>query len=115
MNFGEIVIIAHYTAELHCLKYRPAVVISPKEYNTRETDRILIPFSSNTARKSPDDILIEDKETAFKSTGLKVSSVIRVGKIFTSDVSSIKRKIGQLGKQKLSKIHAQLKKTLALK
>lgn len=115
MNYGDIVLIAHYATEMHCLKIRPALIISSKEYNTRETDRILLPISSNITRASPDDILITDKETAFKTTGLKVSSAIRAGKIFTSDISLVKRKIGQLGDKKLNKVREKIKKTLDLK
>jgi len=115
VNCGDIILLIHFATDIHCTKIRPALVVSSDNYNARETDRILLPISSNIARACPDDILIKDNENAFKATGLKISSAIRVGKIFTADVSLIKRRIGHLPDKTMDAVRNQIKQVLGLR
>lgn len=115
MNCGDIVLIDHHTTDMHSLKVRPALVVSSDEFNKREPDRILLPLTSNIKRICPDDILIKDNEKIFNVTGLKVSSAIRAGKIFTADICLIKRKLGHLPNKKMAEVRNQIKKILHLR
>jgi len=96
VKYGDIVLILHYSSDVRCIKYRPALVISSNKYNTTT------------------DIIVKSDERIFKATGLKHSSVIRVGKIFTADVSLIKRRLGCLSDKKMKRVCSVIKKILSL-
>ncbi|MBE0434087.1 type II toxin-antitoxin system PemK/MazF family toxin [candidate division WOR-3 bacterium] len=111
MKHGDIVLIEHQPTANDMPKPCPALVISSDRYNAREADRILIPFSSNTTRCCPDDILIERNDTCFPATGLHCSSVIRVGKILTMHKSKIKRLLGHPPNSMMDRVKIQIKLT----
>jgi len=114
VKYGDIVLILHYSSDVRCIKYRPALVISSNKFNTQKTDRILVPLTSNTKYNTTTDIIVKSDERIFKATGLKHSSVIRVGKIFTADVSLIKRRLGCLSDKKMKRVCSVIKKILSL-
>lgn len=114
MNYGDIVLIDHYTTAGGDIKARPALVVSSDDYNTREIDRILIPITSNITRPCPDDLVLRNDDTAFPLTGLKVPSAIRVGKILTAHKDLIKRKIGHLSSDKMTEVNTIIRQILNL-
>jgi len=114
VKFGDIVLLSHPATDYKSIKLRPALIISTDRYNERESDRILLPISKNIMRDCPDDILIKDSDRLFPTTGLKVSSVIRVGKIFTADICVIKRRLGRVSDEILNQVREKIKKVLGL-
>lgn len=115
MNYGDIILIEHTTTDQHQVKIRPAVVISSDSYNVHEDDRIIIPISSNTTRNCPYDIEITNQDSAFASSGLKVSSVVRIGKIYTLHKKLTKRILGHLPPEKLQEINDIIKQLLNIR
>ena len=114
MKFGDIVLVSFPSTDYRSSKVRPALIISSEKYNTRESDIILLPISTNITRVCPDDILIKDSDKLFTKTGLKVSSVIRVGKIFTADKCIIKRRLGQLPDEIMNRVRDKIKELFEL-
>lgn len=112
MKFGDIVLLSHPATDFKNIKVRPALIISSDRYNERELDRILLPISKNIMRDCPDDILIKDSDKLFSTTGLRVSSAIRVGKIFTADKCVIKRCLGHLPDEFMNKVREKIKEVL---
>lgn len=114
MKFGDIVLVTHPTTDYASTKVRPALIISSEKYNIRESDRILLPISSNITRICQDDIVIKDSDKSFTKTGLKISSAIRAGKIFTVEKNVIKRKLGYLPDEIMKQVQNKIKEILNL-
>lgn len=114
MNFGNIVLVIHPATDYKNVKIRPALIISSDSYNNRESDRIVLPISSNISRPCPDDIIIYSNNKWFKDTGLKVSSAICTGKILTLDKKVIKRNIGQLSGEIMAEVKEKLREIFVL-
>ena len=106
---GDIVLVPWPYTDYSNEKYRPALVISNRNFNDSSLDVILIAFSSNIMNKSQYDVEVSHPDAGFAQTGLKVSSVLKCGKIFSMEKRCITRKLGNLSIPLLS----QAKKKLA--
>lgn len=106
---GDIILISYPFTNLSASKVRPALVISSGKYNQKETDIVIIPISSNVERLSEEDIIVENTIKDFKNTGLKMTSCIRCGKIFTLEKTLAKRYLGCLGDELLNEVRQRLK------
>lgn len=93
---GDIVLIPFPFTDYSTLKLRPALVLSVGEFNNAAEDVVLAAISSKVKRNSAYDVVIGEGDTGFEKTGLKRSSAIRCGKIFTFSQRQMKRRLGEL-------------------
>ena len=114
MKKGDVVLITFPFTDLTSVKVRPALVISNENYNQAQDDIILILITSNVARITPDDYLLESENPEFPDTGLKTSSAFRVGKIQTLKKNLLRSKLGFVGPSILKEIEDRLHRLLQL-
>jgi mRNA interferase MazF len=96
-------------------KARPSVVISSPFYNARMNDLILVAISSKTGKIDPVlELLIPLSHPRFAVTGLRVLSVIKIGKIVTIDQSLVYHKLGSLPPDLMTQLEQRLRNVLDL-
>ena len=108
MKPGDIILISHPYTDFTSIKVRPALVISSEEYNQRQVDVIFIPISSSIQKIAQEDIIVESNSSNFPNTGLKKSSIMKCGKIFTAERKLTKRYLGYLSINTLNQIRKKL-------
>ena len=89
-----------------CLKLRPVVII-----NTMPpySDVLVCAISSKLHHKTKDfDDVIDVSATDFKSSGLKISSLIRLGLVATIPRTAIKGELGVISSEKLLRLRERL-------
>jgi len=92
-------------------KLRPALVLRrlPGQYN----DWIICMISSQLHQAIPDfDEVITPTDSDFQQSGLKLASVIRIGRLAVVNSDVILGKLGQIDTQRLSRIKQRLVKWL---
>ena len=114
MKRGDIVLIKFPYSDGSSIKVRPAVIVSSDVINSSKTDLILIAISSNIANIQSNDLLINERDSEFKSTGLHKSSVIKTCKIIHVPQSIIKRRLGGLDKGLMNRLDQLLLKVLGI-
>ena len=103
---GDVVLIEFPFTNSSGLKQRPALVVSPTSYNTREPDCVLVAISSRVPDTlNNESVLIKSDEIT--QSGLYKESIVIISKMFTMDSSKITKKIGIL--------NLSLKKNVLLK
>ncbi len=106
MKPGDIILIKFPHTNLQEGKYRPVLLISkiPGPFD----DWLVCAITSQLKHEITGwDELIVEADGDFKSSGLKVSSLIRIGKLATVEESILE---GQLGKISLKRLNKILKK-----
>lgn len=93
---GDIVLIRFPFTDYSSFKLRPALVMSISEFNQAGGDVVLVAISSNIVRSAIYDVVIRQEDRGFEKTGLRKSSAIRCGKMFTFGKGEIVRKLGEL-------------------
>ena len=87
---GDIVLVPFPFTDLTRPKVRPAVVVSPSSFNRTSLDIMLAAISSRIPPTSADtELIIRQGSADFRTTGLRVSSVIRATKLITMQPPSI--------------------------
>lgn len=114
MKKDDVVLISFPFTDLTSVKVRPALVISNDSYNETQDDIVLLLITSNISRVSSDDYLLESENTVFTDTGLKKTSVFRVGKIHTLRKTLLVSKLGFVGSGILREIEGRLRNLLQL-
>ena len=89
---GKIVLIPFPFTDLTATKLRPALVLYEGE-----KDVVVAFISSRTDKPKPVDITINEKNTEFKQTGLKLTSTIKLDKVATISKDLIIGEIGEIG------------------
>jgi mRNA interferase MazF len=104
---GQIVLFRFPQTEQTTGKLRPALVLRrlPSQHN----DWLICMISSNLDQKVPDfDEVITPNELDFKDSGLKVPSLIRIGRLAVVDGNILIGKLGQIDLKRLSRIKQKL-------
>ena len=104
---GQIVLFKFPQTDHTRGKLRPALVIRrlPGPYH----DWLIYIVSSNLDQKVPDfDEMITPDDSDFKETGLKVPSLIRIGRLAVVDGDILLGKLGQVDTQRLLRIKQKL-------
>ena len=102
-NPGDVVLIGFPFTDLSGSKQRPALVISSKWYNKNKIDLILSAITSQIpAKPQEDEYLLSQKE--LMSAGLPKKSIVKVGKIITLDQRLVRKKLGCLPAETLSRV-----------
>jgi len=114
MKKWDIVLLTYPFTDLSATKVRPALVISPNSYNQNSQDAVFILITTNTARRSQYDIVVEKTHPEFSLTGLRYDSAIRIDKIFALSKKLVTTTLGRCGQQLQLEIAKQLRRFLDL-
>lgn len=98
---GDIVLIPIPFTDLTSQKRRPAVIISTAAYNEKNEDVVVVALTSNAEPKNFSVILTADD---LEDGNLKVTSMIRVDKIYTLNKSIVLKTFGRVKPDIISKI-----------
>ncbi len=104
---GQIVLFRFPQTDQTIGKLRPALVIRrlPGPHN----DWLICMVSSHLDQKVPDfDEIITPDDLDFKESGLKVPSLIRIGRLAVVDADILLGKLGQIDTQRLLRIKQKI-------
>jgi len=104
---GDIVLIRFPQADLEVGKLRPAllVAVAPGQH----PDLLLALISSRTYQALANfDEIIEQSDDDFVATGLKVRSVVRLGRLASVELSIINARLGCISSKRLQRIKGRL-------
>lgn len=104
---GQIVVFRFPQADLEEGKLRPALLLGslPGDYD----DWLMCMISSQTRHYIPEfDEIVREDDPDFAGSGLKVSSVIRVGRLAVVVGEILPGAIGQLASERLQRIKGRL-------
>lgn len=104
---GQIVLFPFPQTDLEEGKLRPALLLCrlPGEYD----DWLLCMISSQIAQCVPEfDEIVAEAESDFATSGLKVASVIRVGRLAVVKADRLLGAIGHIAPDRLQRIKARL-------
>ena len=104
---GQIVLFTFPQTDQTTGKLRPALILRrlPGQHN----DWLICMISSNLDQKIPDfDEVIAPGDLDFKESGLKVPSLIRIGRLAVVDGNILIGKLGQVDRKRLLRIKQKL-------
>ena len=103
MKPGDIILIRFPQADLKQGKLRPALVVAISP--SRHRDLLLALISSRLHQVTPEfDEIINPLDSDYMTTGLKVASVIRLGRLTTVEQSVINARLGCISPERLQHI-----------
>lgn len=113
MMKSKVVLVPFPFDDLSTTKVRPAVCLTDPIGVNRH---LVLAFVSS---RVPDDLLetdlvIDSKEKDFDSSGLRVSSTLRLHRLMTVTTSLIRRELGTLSPEMQTKVVEKLKKLFGL-
>ena len=114
MNKWDVVLLSFPFTDLSATKVRPAVVVSPDNYNQTSQDVVVVLVTMNTSRRGAFDLLLEKSHPEFLQTGLRYDSAIRIDKVFTLNRRLIVKALGRFGPQLKGAVEKQLRLFLQL-
>lgn len=107
MKPGDIVLIRFPQADLTEGKLRPALVIAISP--GRHADLLLALVSSRVHQITPQfDDLINPTDNDYLTTGLKMPSVIRLGRLISVESSVINARLGSISPERLIRLKKYL-------
>ena len=114
LHQGDIVLVPFPFGDLSGRKVRPALIVSADP----QTSELILAFitsvlTNRSPRRAEVELLKSDGE--FRSTGLKVDSLIRLDKLVTLSAGLISRRLGTAGAITKRKIGQMLRQALDLK
>ncbi|MFC1756888.1 type II toxin-antitoxin system PemK/MazF family toxin [Patescibacteria group bacterium] len=104
---GKIILIPFPFTDLSSSKVRPAVIVS----NIKHGGDLVVVFISSvkTKRLQNTDVVVKSTSKNFSETGLKVDSIIKVGKIATLDKKIVLGEIGEVSEAIEKEINKRIK------
>ena len=114
VNKWDVVLLSFPFTDLSATKVRPAVVVSPDNYNQTSQDVVVVLITTNTSRRGAFDLLLEKSHPEFLQTGLRYDSAIRIDKVFTLNRRLIVKALGRFGPQLKGAVEKQLRLFLQL-
>ena len=111
---GQVVVFRFPQTDLEEGKLRPALLLGklPGEYD----DWLICMISSQTRQYITSfDEIIQDSDEDFKQSGLKVTSVIRVGRLAVVSGEILLGAIGEISGERLSRVKKNLSNWLSEK
>jgi mRNA interferase MazF len=104
---GQIVLFRFPQTDQTAGKLRPALVL--RQLPGQHNDWLICMISSNLVQEIPEfDEVITPDDSDFKESGLKVASLIRIGRIAVVDGDILLGKLGQVNTQRLLRIRHKL-------
>ncbi len=110
---GDIVLLSFPFTDLQSAKVRPALVVSADSFNKVNEDAIFVFITSRESRTLY-DVRITSSDPSFKSTGLKVSSTMRVSKLMCLEQKLVRRRLGRADKRLQETVDSALASLLDL-
>ncbi len=109
---GDIVLVPFPFTDLTARKVRPAVIISPDPQGAD----VLVAFISSVTPPTlaPTDWVVRAGDSEFAATGLKTTSVFRLGKLLTLHQSLILRRLGRVGPSTQRELDGRLRRAVGL-
>ena len=109
----KIVLVPFPFDDLTANKVRPALCLTDE---IKPFDHIVLAFITSrvSARQSPTDFVIDKSDADFATTGLKVSSMIRLHRLMTVTKSIVQRELGELSATQQTEIDNKLRKLFNL-
>ncbi|MGH9798877.1 MAG: type II toxin-antitoxin system PemK/MazF family toxin [Blastocatellia bacterium] len=109
----KIVLVPFPFDDLTANKVRPAVCLTDE---IKPHSHIVLAFitSQVSANASPTDFVIDKSDADFATTGLKVSSTIRLHRLMTVAKSIVLRRLGELSLAQQTEIENRLRKLFNL-
>lgn len=109
---GQVVLIRFPHTDQYAGKLRPALVI--RRLPGRHDDWLISLISSNLSQQLPDfDELIRETDEDFATSGLKVASLIRIGRLATVDQRLFIGSIGRLSDVRVRAIKSRLSRWIS--
>tara|TARA_Y100000588_G_scaffold335946_1_gene376432 strand:- start:365 stop:721 length:357 start_codon:yes stop_codon:yes gene_type:complete len=114
MNRGKIVLIPFPFDDLSTSKVRPAICLTEPAGPHRH---VVLAFITS---KDPDELLdsdvtLSDQHPNFSTTGLRISSILRLHRLLTVTTSLIQRELGKLPDTLQSEVDEKLRTLFGLK
>jgi mRNA interferase MazF len=107
MKSGDIMLVRFPRTDLQKGKYRPVLLIS--RFPGPFKDWLICAITSQLKHKIAGwDNIIKKTDRDFKSSGLKVSSLIRIGKLATVEESILEGQLGKISSKRLDRILKKL-------
>lgn len=104
---GDILLLSFPFTDLQTSKVRPALVVSSDSFNKTSREVIFI-FITRKEYTTPFDLRINRADAGFQTTGLKVSSTLRVSKLMCLEQKLVRRRLGYADKHILKKVDSAL-------
>ncbi len=113
MTRGKIVLVPFPFDDLSASKLRPAVCLTDPVGPYRH---VVLAFITSRRPADPEetDLLIETGSEGFSTTGLKVTSVVRLHRLLTVAESLIVRELGRLTPTQQRAVDSRLRQLFAL-
>lgn len=113
MTKGRVVLVPFPFDDLSSSKVRPAVCLTNPVGPHRH---VVVAFISSQLPVDilETDVVLESSQTGFSSTGLRVSSVLRLHRLMTVTTSLLKRELGDLPPSFQREVDTKLKKLFEL-
>lgn len=108
MKKGDIVLIEYPFTDLSSTKLRPAVVVSSDKFTNQGEDAIFVCISSQPKNAQTFDLLFNSSDPEFFESGLKKTSLIRIGKIICLSKNLASRLLGKAGPNTMARIRGKL-------
>jgi len=111
---GQVVVFRFPQTDLEEGKLRPALLLGklPGEYD----DWLICMISSQTRQYIAEfDEIVKDSDEDFKQSGLKVSSVIRIGRLAVVSGEILLGAIGEISSERLTRVKKNLSTWLSEK
>ena len=95
MTKGSVVLVPFPFDDLSALKVRPAVCLTDPVGPRRH---VVLAFITSRAQAEPldSDVVLDAHAPDFVTTGLRVSSILRLHRLMTVSTSLIQRRLGEL-------------------
>lgn len=107
MKAGDVVLIRFPQADLVDGKLRPALILAVAPGN--HPDLLLSLITSRDYQAAPGfDDIIDPADDDFKSSGLKIRSVVRLARLTSVESSVISARLGSISPKRLQSIKSRL-------
>jgi mRNA interferase MazF len=108
----KIILVPFPFDDLSASKVRPAICLTNE---IRPYGHVVLAFiTSNITNTASTDVVIENTDADFSTTGLKVSSAIRLHRLMTVSRSIIKKQLGELSASRRSDVDDRLRELFGL-
>ena len=108
----KIVLVPFPFDDLSATKVRPAVCLTNE---IKPYGHVVLAFiTSNITNTASTDMVIENTDPDFGTTGLKVSSAVRLHRLMTVSRSMIKKQRGELSASKRSDVEDRLRELFSI-
>ena len=112
---GDLVLVGFPFTDLTATKVRPALVVSATAHHRAAGDVLLAAISSTPPKRpKATHVVVKQSDSEFSATGLKRTSVVLCGKLFTMEQRLVLRHLGRLDRAHLDRVDRGLTAVLGL-